>query len=395
MSRWWIAVGALVVAGGCTDSPTVTEPAPAFKQSLPAAGANGITVMTRNVYVGADVDQVISAPTNQLPLYVTQAYLELLSTDFPTRARALVDEIAAARPHLVGLQEITLIRMQVPGDFLVMGSGGPTIGNPMPNATDVLFDYEAILLAELAARGLDYQVAARIQETDVELPGALSETSFFDIRQTDFDLILVRGDVAWSNPDGANYTATLDVPFLPGYTLSILRGWVSVDATVAGKAFRFVNTHFESFSPLVRVPQAQELLLSPDGPVAGSPLPVVLVGDLNADAATVDPSDAYALLTGAGFVDVWSASKLKGAGLTCCFSSNLQDPVADFHSRIDLILARGLWGPGNSGIAGGSWAEVVGEEPGDRELFEDGGYYLWPSDHAGVVATLKLPRNGK
>jgi hypothetical protein len=40
-------------------------------------------------------------------------------------------------------------------------------------------------------------------------------------------------------------------------------------------------------------------------------------------------------------------------------------------------------------------AQVVGEEPGDRELFEGGGYYLWPSDHAGVVATLKLPRNGK
>jgi hypothetical protein len=388
-------MSALVLAWGCTDAPTGAEPAPMFKQALPAAGASGITVMTRNVYVGADVDRVISAPTDQLPLYVTQAYLELLSTDFPTRARALVDEIAAARPHLVGLQEITLIRTQIPGDFLVMGDEGPTVGNPMPNATDVLLDYEAILLAELAARGLDYAVAARIQDTDVELPGALSETSFFDVRQTDFDLILVRGDVAWSNPDGANYAAALPVPFLPGYTLSILRGWVSVDATVAGRAFRFVNTHLESFSPLVRVPQAQELLLSPDGPVAGSPLPVILVGDLNADAVSVVPGDAYALLTGAGFVDVWNASNARGTGLTCCFSSDLRDPFADLHSRIDLVLARGLWGPGNSGIAGGLWAEVVGEEPGDREMFEGGGYYLWPSDHAGVVATLKLPRNGK
>ena len=59
-------------------------------------------------------------------------------------------------------------------------------------------------------------------------------------------------------------------------------------------------------------------------------------------------------------------------------------------SRIDLILTRGLEGSANGGTDWRLWSTVVGDEPRDRVFYEYGGYYLWPSDHAGVVATVRI-----
>ena len=57
---------------------------------------------------------------------------------------ALAEEIADTRPHLVGLQEVTVLRLQHPSDFVLGG---------MEPATDVIADFEATLLSELVARG--------------------------------------------------------------------------------------------------------------------------------------------------------------------------------------------------------------------------------------------------
>ena len=75
---------------------------------------------------------------------------------------AIANEIALVRPHLVGLQEVTRLFTQFPSDTV--------LGNFTPNATDQQFDYLATLQDELAARGLDYEVAAEQQGTDIELP---------------------------------------------------------------------------------------------------------------------------------------------------------------------------------------------------------------------------------
>jgi endonuclease/exonuclease/phosphatase family metal-dependent hydrolase len=146
------------------------------------------------------------------------------------------------------------------------------------------------------------------------------------------------------------------------------RGWASVDVKIRGKRFRFVATHLEAFSAPVRNAQAAELLAGP----AATGLPVVLVGDLNSGPGF--DLAAYAALQSGGFADAWAG----GPGLTCCFAADLSDPDAALTKRIDVVLTKG-------GFATVS-ADVVGEDPADRTPSG-----LWPSDHAGVVATVELP----
>jgi hypothetical protein len=85
-----------------------------------------------------------------------------------------------------------------------------------------------------------------------------------------------------SNPESHNFSATLVIPSaIPGAELpGPLRGWSAVDVKVRGKTVRFVNTHLEAFSVVVRNQQARELATA----LAGSAPPVVLVGDLKLPA---------------------------------------------------------------------------------------------------------------
>jgi hypothetical protein len=62
----------------------------------------------------------------------------------------------------------------------------------------------------------------------------------------------------------------------------------------------------------------------------------------------------------------------------CCHATDLHNPDPTLTKRVDLVLTR-------SGFETVS-ADVVGEEPADRTQAG-----LWPSDHAGVVTTLRLP----
>jgi len=63
---------------------------------------------------------------------------------------------------------------------------------------------------------------------------------------------------------------------------------------------------------------------------------------------------------------------------TCCQESFLLNPGSTLSRRIDLVLVRG-----DFAVLG---IDVVGGESSDRTPSG-----LWPSDHAGVVATLRLP----
>src|SRR5262245_26311095 len=113
--------------------------------------AAAIRVMTQNVYYGFDVGPLLAAQDPaEIPILAAQAFQQLVATDFAERAGAMADEIAQRRPHLIGLQEIALIRIQSPGDA-VAGGTSP--------AETVLFDHLEILMSALASRGLDYRVA--------------------------------------------------------------------------------------------------------------------------------------------------------------------------------------------------------------------------------------------
>jgi endonuclease/exonuclease/phosphatase family metal-dependent hydrolase len=97
----------------------------------------------------------------------------------------------------------------------------------------------------------------------------------------------------------------------------------------------------------------------------------VVLGDVNSGPGL--DLGAYGILLSGGFSDAWPG----GPGPTCCHRKDLHDANAPLTKRIDLVLTRG----GFETIA----ADVVGDQLGDRTSSG-----LWPSDHAGVVATLRL-----
>jgi hypothetical protein len=88
--------------------------------------------------------------------------------------------------------------------------------------------------------------------------------------------------------DGCNYSFVISAPTpFPGVTISVERGFVAVDATVDGKAYRLVNTHLEvqrpSTNPVSQVYQAAQAaeligILLNTTPMGRS---LVVVGDMN------------------------------------------------------------------------------------------------------------------
>src|SRR5512143_1702675 len=85
-------------------------PLMAFLGDSPAAPTAKITVMTRNLYVGASFRILLGASTpDDIRDRVAQVYARILSSKFASRAEAIANEIAQARPDVVGLQEAILL----------------------------------------------------------------------------------------------------------------------------------------------------------------------------------------------------------------------------------------------------------------------------------------------
>jgi len=192
-------------------------------------------------------------------------------------------------------------------------------------------------------------------------------------------VILARAGVKTFNNQHANFDARLVVPTQLG-EVTVKRGWNSIDIRKVGRTrtrFRFVNTHLEAFVAATRTAQAGELIGSSGAVDTG--LPVILLGDLNSDPAAA-PGDAaaYDLIVGnddpgdGGFTD-------RGVEVnTCCFGASITDPPpADFGSRIDHVLSRGRVHELAS--------QLIGADPALRTDTD-----LWPSDHGGVVARLRV-----
>ncbi len=382
ISIGFLALGVALTA--CSDE-SITNTGPLFSRESgedwlgPSGDGRSVTVMTRNVYVGTNVDKIIEASSAaEIPLLVAEAFQTLLSTNFHERANAFAQEIAETEPHLVGLQEISTIRRQSPGDAV--------IGGTVP-AEEVLFDYLDILMDALDTWGLDYRAVAIVQNADVEVPmiTGVEPLSFDDIRLTDFDVILARGDVEISDVVERNYMAELRVPIDGGGVIVIPRGFTSVKATVAGSDYRFVNTHLEPAVLAIKEAQASELI----GSLESETLPVILVGDLNTPAPD---GVVYNTFLDAWYVDLWSerVNAADGEGFTANHADDLRNEIVQLEKRIDFVLARNqppgarYQSTGTAGsVLGATFAIVVGDELEDRTPSG-----LWPSDHAGVVARI-------
>ena len=356
-----LIAASLMLAPACGDgdspfSPDVDTPVPAPDQHA----ASDLAVMTRNLYVGADVDAVIAAlatsdPADDIPALLA-AVATLGQTDFGARAAAFADEIARYRPHVVGLQEVSTVDLTLP-----------------PLGVDLHLDFLPVLQAELSARGLQYVVATRVRNIEAApLPG---------VSLLDEDVLLVdRTRVTVQAAAGQHFAANLG-QVAPGVVLQ--RGFVRAELTVTGKAYVVASTHLESGGAAglgqLRALQAAELAQA----LAGAPAAIVM-GDLNDGP----DSPMHQVLEGAGFTDAWAAFRPGVVGFTCCHLSDLSDQIAPFSQRIDYVFVRGVGRAGN--LLGQIWR--TGDAPADRIAGPD--HPIWPSDHAGLVVKLNLTGSG-
>jgi endonuclease/exonuclease/phosphatase family metal-dependent hydrolase len=363
-----VAALALACGGGSSTASSDAAALDVAVRAAPSGFGPGrhvgreLTVMSRNLYLGADLDPVIAADSPEKFLAATTAVWAMVNKNsFHVRVNAIAEEIAAARPELVGLQEAYLWRIQSPGDKI---AGGDT------PATTVVFDHVQELVDALRDRSLHYRAVATVTLFDFEAPVLSGNPAapFDDVRATDRGVVLAREDVQTENPEGHVYSTLLSIPLL-GQQVPIPRGWVSVDVRDRGQSIRFVSTHLEAFHEGVRVAQAGELAAA----LAGETRPVVLVGDLNSQPGT----QGEAVLASQGrFQDTWALLHRSAAGLTCCYLEDLTLPDT-LETRIDYVLFRGPFTP--------TAMEIVGTA-------QQSG--LWPSDHAGVVAELRLASRG-
>jgi endonuclease/exonuclease/phosphatase family metal-dependent hydrolase len=322
-----------------------------------AAGAIDISVMTQNLYLGANTDPLFAAKTlPELQAAIINAANSVQASNFQfLRAPAIAAEAAkAGGPLLIGLQEAEIV-----------GQGSVSV------------NYADTLIAALKTQGLNYTymipgVGAAVH-TGLSLDSAAAGLPGFKL--TDQDVVLVRTDVPGlkvTSVSAQTFTNTGTVTSPLFGPISLERGYVLVDATLDGVPFQFVSTHLDGSLPDGSRTSANPLEVDEILTALGATgQPQLVVGDFNAT-----PSDLCAglpcgpaELLAAGFTNTGAA-----LGPTCCQSPDLSNAVSILNREYDYIF--------ETGFSSVDSAALVGNQPFENVP------PLWASDHAGVVATL-------
>lgn len=446
-----VAIVAGPLLGGSSDRAAADVPTDA------ADDGTVITVMARNLYLGADVAVALDLLPN-MPAAAQFMWEQVARTDFDARVDLLAAEAARDRPAVIGLQEATRWRCR-PGN--------------VGRSVDV-FDFTTDFLLATRRAGVPYVIASadgRVAEqpgyripalpwlSRVEDPATFQPLFGRDTATCGFDLadaLLVREDLA-DRVVAAGTRSFTDIYAVVPTVLEIDRGYAWADIAFERATVRFVTTHLEALWDPDEVPhsarQAQQLLED----LAETSTPVVVLGDLNADprdprgpgepnpagqpeagaacppqldapnAATArGECNAYWLLRQGGFEDA-GPDALDPANLTWGTSAELAGPDLDrldaaiemgnpagFTDRLDYVLVRGGIEPVDARIIGNRWphgagmwacdapTQVANTEAASARLAEErlagrltGVGRCLPTDHAGVVAELALPATGE
>jgi len=426
-------LGVCFVLASCSAGPPDAAEAPLARAEAAADAAcragTGLKVMTRNLYLGAEIVPLAEVPAAGIVSAATTVWQNVHRTHFPARAEVIADEVLFDRPDVVGLQEVTTWRT---GDPVVCQSGNPND----TRATTVVYDYLAILERALRERGLDYEVAAQTTTMDAELCIAdpASPVGFSDLRYTDREVLLVRRGVAWRVPaflaslpplpgfvaapvspgpgdhGGGVYAAALDdaahTPATacfqlagnadPAAEVCSWRGWTVTEVRKGDRWVRVFETHAEDWldTPegipqwIFQALQMSQLVAIADIFGQASPLPTLAIGDFNAYVTPDAKPPVYEYLTGSPadleaalgplppspFEDTWTALYPNDPGYTWGFDALLYG--GSLTTRLDLVLGDGALRP--------LFMKRIGLH--DRT-------WTWqhPSDHAGLVATFAVP----
>ena len=250
-----------------------------------AQASDDVTVMTRNVFLGADLGPALKATdTASFIKAAGEIFRQLETTNFPKRAKGLAEEVQERKPDLIGLQEAALWRQGPVNLEAITGK---------PAATKVYQDFLKILLNRINKGKAQYEVVKVQKEFDFEAPADVDDnpkTGLFgadaDFRLTMRDVILKRKGAGITTKDlrGGNYRKKNSFTVSIGpVTVTSIRGWLSARVQKKnGPWFTFANTHLEAFDdrtevPSIRAKQAKEFAKA----MAEAKGPLIAVGDFN------------------------------------------------------------------------------------------------------------------
>lgn len=339
----------LLLLAGCVLALLV-----AATSASAAAKKLDLTVMSRNLYLGADIIKLVSASDLAGEQQQVNALYETVqATNYPVRVQALAREIARTRPDVIGLQEVARY-FRTPD------------GAPDAPATTPLYDWMTLLQTQLKQLKQPYRVAAEQTELDITVPSSAG----YGLRLKLGNAVLVRtgkgARVRHVKPLSGEFANQLHVT-IPSGPVDLHRGYAGLDGVVAGRAFRFLDPHAEAYSAAAANGQFKELLA---GPARSRTRPTIIAGDFNSDPADPGADNAYNTVIAAGFVDTGKRVA------TCCQNELVNNPTSELKTWIDHIVVR----PRMRVLR----TSVFGNRESDRIQG------LWPSDHAGVVATIRL-----
>lgn len=324
-----------------------------------------VTVMTQNLYLGAELAPIFIAKSQaEMVAAASAAWRLVQASEIEERAGRIAEVIAVEAPDLVALQE----------------AAQWSLGSPF--AMTVKYDFLSSILQALHALGMFYVPIAISHNLDRTAPIDMAGTH---VRIVDRDSVLLKiGDAAEQVHPYSIQTesfATLMLLTSPVMgAMTVPRGWIAIDATIGECKFRLVNTHLESYDARVQAAQAAELIAGP----GNTTLPLIIVGDLNSnanqkpdDAPANENTPAYGNLISSGLRDAWPSLNPGDPGNTCCQHPDLMNDAPALFERIDLVLTRGGVAP----VA----AKLVTDQLGIKTRAG-----RWPSDHAGVIAKLRI-----
>jgi len=375
----------------------------------PVAPANAdvqpIKVMSRNLYLGADVGVALAKIPN-MPAAAQFMWEQVQKTDFSKRKMILAKEIRAESPDVIGIQEATIwyckahfwssktevfnftkeLLSELDGDYIIASKDGVEANNPGYSIGPIPF---------------------LTKVTDAKTFQPLFGQNAADCGFQIGDALLIKKSLKqYVNQVGnSEYEAVYKVvPTL----MEIYRGYSWADITMQGANVRFVTTHLESLWVANEIPKAADQARQLVNDLSKTKSPIVVIGDFNSDSRDPRPKNtpnpgeqptasdkcptgsiacnAYKVMMSAGFIDSgpdasdpstysWGMNAL----LTGPDSKRLKAAQAmgnknGFTDRLDYIFVK-------NGMKVLS-SRMIGQTP------------PYGTDHAGVVTELNVTALG-
>ena len=369
------------------------------------ADTEPIKVMSRNLYLGADVGVALAKIPN-MPAAAQFMWNQVQKTDFSKRKKILADQIRAESPDVIGIQEATIwyckasfwskktevfnftqeLLAELKGDYIIAEKNGAQANNPGYSIGPISF-----------------LTTVKDPETFQELFGQDKADCGFQIG----DALIIKKELAqYVNQVGnSEYESIYKV--VPTI-MEINRGYTWADITMQGTNVRFISTHLESLWDEKKTPKAADQAQQLVEDVKSTKSPIVLIGDFNSDPRDPRPLDApnpgeqptvsekcpagatdcnaYKILREAGFTDAGPDAS-EASSYTWGMNALLTGPDSKrkvaaaamgnnfgFTDRLDYIFVKN------------------GIEVATSRTFGQGAPY--GSDHAGVIAELNVTALG-